>query len=59
MESGRDVLLAMLFKLVLQKAEENTDMTGSVIYRMVQVQAYADDVVLLVRNKGILKEIFE
>ena len=51
-----DALSAILFNLVLEAALRKLKPTGHIGNRMVQVCAYADDVVLISRRKSELKE---
>ena len=52
-----DALSATLFNIALQRVLEQVVDTGSIIYKSRQVCAYADDVVLISRNKQQLREM--
>ena len=53
-----DALSATLFNLALEAAVENITDNGHIIYKLRQVCAYADDVVLIARNEKQLQELY-
>jgi endonuclease/exonuclease/phosphatase family metal-dependent hydrolase len=54
-----DALSATLFNIVLNAAMKDLSIRGSIVNRTKQVFAYADDIVLVSRNKQSLIEMFE
>ena len=53
-----DALSATLFILVLHYAINKIDFRGHIFKRTRQLGAYADDIVLVARNKNVLKDTF-
>jgi hypothetical protein len=53
-----DVLSATLFNLILHKAIQNIEVTGTIVNKSKQILGYADDIVLVGRNITALWELF-
>lgn len=54
-----DALSATLFNLTLESAVRKVGLSGSIIYKLKQAHAYADDIVLIARNMTALTEMFQ